>query len=892
MSEFNEKSVTHYVSDDVQEVGISNDQRNTKEEDAVALRKKIFEIYGREGQAQGGNTIQTDIQYIIDCIVDMTDDRAMEILVQSIEYHSDDPNFPSASMQKLKNLVQGPKACELDDDDYSIELRTEASIIYYHSPYPEVRAVTDPFDDPDSPCETFRSYALGFIFMAGATTLNTFFSPRQPNISISSTVLQLLLAPCGVFLAKVLPDWGITVFGKRHSLNPGPWSYKEQMFATIIFTVANTPGGTYYIYLVQKLPQYLDRTWVTFGYEIVLAISVQFFGFGFAGVLRKFAIYPVKSIWPKVMPILALNRALMVKEKEETVYGWSISRYRFFLLCFIGMFLYFWIPNFLFTALHSFNWMTWISPNNFNLGMITGFYGGLGFNPISTFDWNVSGTNSLVTPFFSYAQQYAARVLSGLIIIAMYWGNQYWSAYMPINSNEPFANDGSIYNVTKLLTNGLFDLEKYKAYGPPFFSGANVFGQGAWFAWYPMTLFYVTITEWRTITTAFIQIYRGLRYRDSNFSSFEDPHSRMMSRYKEVPDWWFFVILLLSLVLGIIALEVYPVLTPVWSLFAVIGLSAVLIVPSVVMLSIANVGLGFGVFFQLLAGVWFVGNPEAVLIATAYGNNFDSQTEVYVSDQKLAHYSKLPPRAIFRGQMLSVLVNCFIFIGFLNWMITSFETQDLCQWDNPQHFVCTDAVLWFATAIEYGAFGVPNMMALYPILPWCFLIGSLVGIGFGLFHKYGSEIRAFTLRRASEAAGEKMESYIFKPLSYLKGFSPSVAWAGSLNWTGGNNLSYATNGLYLSFIFMYFIKRRYTAWFERYNYLVEAGFDVGVAISGIVQTLAFDFSSSAGVSLKWWGNEVAQAGVDYQSYNQNATLLPIPEVGYFGPSPENYPMHF
>lgn len=35
--------------------------------------------------------------------------------------------------------------------------------------------------------------------------------------------------------------------------------------------------------------------------------------------------------------------------------------------------------------------MTWIAPDNFNLGMITGSYGGMGFNPISTLDWNTSG---------------------------------------------------------------------------------------------------------------------------------------------------------------------------------------------------------------------------------------------------------------------------------------------------------------------------------------------------------------------------------------------------------------------------------------------------------------------------------------------------------------------
>lgn len=112
----------------------------------------------------------------------------------------------------------------------------------------------------------------------------------------------------------------------------------------------------------------------------------------------------------------------------------------------------------------------------------------------------------------------------------------------------------------------------------------------------------------------------------------------------------------------------------------------------------------------------------------------------------------------------------------------------------------------------------------------------------------------------------------------------------ALNYTGGNNLSYATNGIYISFIFMYWIKRRYNAWWEKYNYILEAGFDVGVAISGIIQTLVLSFAVQ--VTINWWGNTVATAGVDFKSYNQNATLLPLPESGYFGIAPEDYPMHF
>ena len=58
---------------------------------------------------------------------------------------------------------------------------------------------------------------------------------------------------------------------------------------------------------------------------------------------------------------------------------------------------------------------------------------GMGFNPIATFDWNVSGSGSLVTPFFSEFQAYLGRVWSGLVIIALWYTNYKWGAYMPIN---------------------------------------------------------------------------------------------------------------------------------------------------------------------------------------------------------------------------------------------------------------------------------------------------------------------------------------------------------------------------------------------------------------------------------------------------------------------------
>ena len=214
------------------------------------MRRKLVELYGRKAE-EDDIAPANDITVILERIVRLSDERAMEIVLAAINRHSDDPNFPSITREKLLRLSQGYKEAEMDPADWTFELRCEAALLHYHSPYPEVRSVCDPFDDPTIPIETVRAYFLGMMFMAGSTWVNTFFSPRQPAISLSGLVLQCLLAPCGQALAKILPNWGFTIWGRRISLNPGPWTFKEQIFASIMFTVGNGAGATYYTYLVQ-----------------------------------------------------------------------------------------------------------------------------------------------------------------------------------------------------------------------------------------------------------------------------------------------------------------------------------------------------------------------------------------------------------------------------------------------------------------------------------------------------------------------------------------------------------------------------------------------------------------------------------------------------------------
>lgn len=143
-------------------------------------------------------------------------------------------------------------------------------------------------------------------------------------------------------------------------------------------------------------------------------------------------------------------------------------------------------------------------------------------------------------------------------------------------------------------------------------------------------------------------------------------------------------IIVFSFAFGVAALEGWPTNCPWWSLVMLVAVNAVFLVPSAIMAAAANVTLNTGVLFQLLAGVVFAGNPQAQVIMQAYGSNFIAQADNYISDQKMAHYAKVPPRAIFRAQTMAVFLNCFIFIGMLNWMVENFNRGTLCTWENEQ----------------------------------------------------------------------------------------------------------------------------------------------------------------------------------------------------------------
>ncbi|KAK9481893.1 OPT oligopeptide transporter protein-domain-containing protein [Lipomyces starkeyi] len=820
--------------------------------------QELLEKLGHGGLIEEVLGESQNVDFILKKVSTISTEEAVNILTDAIEYHEDDPNFPQRTMTRIQSLVAA--LSQGDKEFYDFDLKLEAVLIGYISPYPEVRSVVDATDDVDTPVESIRAYFLGFLYIIAISGINQFFVTRQPHISIGSAVIQLLLYPSGKVLAMVLPDWGFIIRGTRCSLNPGPWSFKEQMLVTVMMggSISATNVTTNLI-PVEHLNVFYGNKWAGIGFQFLVQFSSQYIGMGLAGAMRRLVVYPPRALWPTILPTIAMNRALLKGDKVTAVHGWSISRYWFFWVVFAISFIYYWVPGYLFTALSTFNWINWISPNNFNLAVISGSTLGLGFNPVTTFDWTVvnHGFGPLTVPFYTAANQYFGLVLSAFAIIGMYWSNYKYTAYLPINTNTLMTNAGQPYAVQKVLSNGLLDDKKYQKYSPPFYSAGALLGTGANFLFHTLTVTGIFLSEWKTLYESLTDMVRDLRNpRRSNYAKFNDVHSRMMARYKEVPDWWFYVVFVGGFVLSVAAVTAYPSQTKVQGLLIVFGISFVCLIPIVLLESITGYSFGTGALTEIISGYIWPGNGSSMMLMRIYGNAMDSTASAYISNHKLAHYAKIPPRAIFRVQILGTLMQCLVTIGVLNWQMSN--VHDLCSPTQPQKFKCASERSFYAASITWGVIGPRRMFDdMYPMLKYCFLIGFLLAFPLHMLKR--------TFRRQ------------------LRNVNPMLIVGGMSNWAP-YNLSYYTPGFYVSFAFMFVIRRRYLAWWEKYNYILHSGLTSGVAFAALIIFFSLQYT---GTNLSWWGNNIWQSGIDGGDGRQ--ALLPVPRVGYFGPSPGHYP---
>lgn len=93
-------------------------------------------------------------------------------------------------------------------------------------------------------------------------------------------------------------------------------------------------------------------------------------------------------IWPGVLvPVTLMTAMYETKEqKDPTVFGGMLPRYRWFAIVTAVSFFYYFIPGFFAQFLSVFAVATWIAPNSPVVNQLFGGISGLSLLPI-TFDW-------------------------------------------------------------------------------------------------------------------------------------------------------------------------------------------------------------------------------------------------------------------------------------------------------------------------------------------------------------------------------------------------------------------------------------------------------------------------------------------------------------------------
>lgn len=757
-------------------------------------------------------------------------------------------------------------------------MKIQAALITNNSPYAEVRAVVSNRDDPTTPCSTIRAWLIGVTFCLATSFVNAFFDIRLPRITVGTSVLQLLAYPLGTLMARVLPDRGVTLRGVRHSLNPGPFTRKEHMLITIMGSVGGGVPYTNYTVWIQALPQFFDQPWaVSFGYQILVALSTNFIGYGLAGLCRRFLVYPASCVWPSSLVTIALNTAFHA-EGDVPVAGpwtsvWRWSRLRFFSAVCAAMFVYFWLPNSLFKALGLLSWMTWISPWNRHLAWIAGVERGLGVNPLPTLDWNrVSAISEpLVMPFFTTLNKFIGAVACCACIVAVYYTDTYHTAYLPINSNLPFDNTGRRYNVSAILdARGIFDGAKYQAYSPPFLSAAKVCTYTGFFAMYTATITYGALYHWREMGVAFGGLFASVRrlfariFRSKHHTPADmdtgtgglDVHNRLMGAYPEVPEWWYTVCLLLAIGLGCLGISIYPTHTsPLVVLFGV-ALCLVFVLPVGLILATTGIEVTLNVLAEFLGGCFVNGNAIAMCYFKTYGYVTCAQALHFSADLKLAHYVKVPPRQTFAAQMVPTLLSTFVAVAVLQYQL---RIPGVCTDDAPFRFTCPGVNTFFTAAVMWGTVGPRRMWGVGG--PY---VGMLAGFPLGVVL-----VVVFWL------LGRR-----FPRCRVLRSVHPVILCSGTLGFAPWN-LGYIWPAVPVAALSWLRVKARHLALWSKYNYVLAAALAAGVALSALVQFFAL---AVAGVQIEWWGNSVVRAGCE----GEDCVRLTVGEGEYFGPAPGTY----
>jgi hypothetical protein len=119
----------------------------------------------------------------------------------------------------------------------------------------------------------------------------------------------------------------------------------------------------------------------------------------------------------------------------------------------------------------------------------------------------------------------------------------------------------------------------------------------------------------------------------------------------------------------------------------------------------------------------------------------------------------------------------------------------------------------------------------------------------------------------------------FPKKQWLRQLHPVMICSGGLLWSPYNFANYWPVVVITCISWLY-IKKRYLAFWSKYNYVLAAAWMAAIALCAIVIFFALQIPD---VELTWWGN--SPMGDDACENIGGCPRFAVPDVGYFGSEP-------
>ncbi|RIB11196.1 OPT oligopeptide transporter protein [Gigaspora rosea] len=641
-------------------------------------------------------------------------------------------------------------------------------------------------------------------------------------ISAAANTNDDLSLPCLTFRFWVLST-KFYIKNWEFSLNPGPFNYKEHV---CIAAAALAGGVSAYAVSIISIQELYYNTHVNFLVGFLLLISTQMIGYGLAGFARKYLVYPTNMIWPQSLVYATMYNTLHGNTSETN------DKLRIFYIAFISIFVWQFIPEYMFTWLSSAAILCLIAPNNDVAKTLGSAYKGAGILAFS-FDWNaVSSIFPLYTPWWSQVNHLFGIVLATWIIAPLlYYNNIFDAQKFPFLSTRAFDKYGEKYNQTRIMdpTTNSLDVTANENYSPIFMSIMLAACYGYTFMQIPATICHVILFHGKEIWNQF------KKTREEENES--DIHCKMMSVYPEVPNYWYGAIFFIMLIIAVILGHTSGANLPWWGVFLAVSIAVITLLPIGIIQAISNWQIALSVIVELVCGFILPGRAIANVYFRTYGYMCLSQCLYFVQDLKLGHYMKVPPRSMFTSQIwgtfVGVIVNYWtmqLIIDTKRSYLDGTEVDPSGQWTGLRSGLFnTASIIWglIGPAKTFG-YGSP-----YNILLWGFLIGGFLPIPFYLLHRKFPNAK-FNLVNIP---------VIFHGLTLFPSTLPN----------------FIVTGFIVSFLSQFYAFRYKEKLWKKYNYVMSAAFDSGSQIMTMVLFICFTGIAQVKFPV-WWGNDPSSQG--------------------------------